>query len=48
VMSAACNGSVMSAGSRGMVMGERDPRAAWIALGALAGSTLLVLAWATR
>jgi hypothetical protein len=48
VMSAATRGSVMSAGTHGTVMGERDARAAWIAIGALAGSTLLLVAWAAR
>jgi hypothetical protein len=29
-------------------MGERDARAGWIAVGALAGSALLLLAWAAK
>jgi hypothetical protein len=29
-------------------MGEREPRAAWIAVGALAGSVALLVAWAAR
>jgi hypothetical protein len=29
-------------------MGEPSARAAWIAVGALAGSTLLLIAWAAR
>jgi hypothetical protein len=48
VMSAASNGSVMSATENGAIMGEKDPRAAWIAIGALTGSALLLVAWAAR
>jgi hypothetical protein len=29
-------------------MGERDARAAWLAVGALAGSAILLIAWAAR
>jgi hypothetical protein len=48
VMSAASNGSVMSAARHGAIMGERDARAAWIAVGSLAGAALLLVAWAAR
>jgi hypothetical protein len=48
VMSAASNGSVMSAAQHGAIMGQRDARAAWIAIGALAGSALLLVTWAAR
>ena len=47
-MSAASNGSVMSAAQHGAIMGERDARAAWIAIGSLAGAALLLAAWAAR